>query len=150
MKVKSVFHTAVDKTPDISGAFMNGLAALKGNSNKIFPQNTRLIEGSVDIDSATAKLYPHDNRWDYVLGYDRKAYFVEVHPANSSNVREMLNKLAWLRNWLSKSARALNNIKADKAFIWIQTGKVSLPKNTPQYRAAVSHHLLPQQKLILK
>lgn len=150
MIAKSIFQTAVEKTPDISKAFIKGLSALKSNSSRILPTNTRLIEGSVDIYGATAHLYPHANRWDYALGYNKKAYFIEIHPANSSNVHEMLKKLDWLKKWLGTSAPELNKIRAEKAFVWIQSGKVSLPKNTPQYRAAVSHHLLPQSKLILK
>lgn len=67
-------------------------------SAKVKAEDGRKLQGSVDIDACTKGKYPNDARWDYAIGYDGKAMFVEVHPANTSNVREMESKVAILKN----------------------------------------------------
>lgn len=91
-KKTTVFQLAVESTPDIKIGFRDGLQALGTNAQRITAQNTRKLEGSVDIDACTQSLYPNEARWDYAVGYDKKAYFFEVHPADTSNVKEMIKK----------------------------------------------------------
>lgn len=59
-------------------------------------------------------LYPNASRWDYAIGYDQKAWFVEVHPANTSNVKEMLKKVEWLESRLVRirDANLLNKARS--------------------------------------
>jgi predicted RNA-binding protein with PUA-like domain len=88
------FCDKVRNTPDISTCCQTGLRAIKsGDREKFLCSNTRLIEGCVDIDSCVREQYSQDNRWDYAVGYDGKVYFVEIHPADTSQVSVMINKL---------------------------------------------------------
>ena len=109
------FKTAVLATPDIAGCWRPGLQALLGeHRQKIDLSDHTLCEGSVDIDKSTADqgLYLRENRWDYVLGYEKQAYFVEVHSANTGEVSTVLKKLQWLKDWLLEHALEINKIKA--------------------------------------
>jgi hypothetical protein len=85
------FKRAVEATPDIANGYQIGLGALGQYSNKINAVDTRLFDGSVDIDTCTTINYPNANRWDYALAYNKKVYFVEVHSANTSQVNSFLS-----------------------------------------------------------
>lgn len=137
---KNVFKEAVLATSDVSLGYRNGLQAMNSNSSMLKVSNTRNLQGSVDIDDCTKKLYPDKARWDYAIGYNDKAYFVEVHPANTSNITEVVNKAAWLKNWLKGSALELDKLRTD-ALYWIPTGKVSILTNSPQYRQLALHKI---------
>lgn len=105
------FEKAVKATDDIALGFCSGLQALGSNSVVIKVQNNRSLNGSVDIDTTTSSLYPQDARWDYTVGYDNRAYFVEVHPANTSNVKEMIHK----KNGWKLAEYSCSRIKEDKS-----------------------------------
>lgn len=55
-KTTTVFQQAVESTPDINNGFRNGLQALGSNAQRITAQDTRKLEGSVDIDACTQSL----------------------------------------------------------------------------------------------
>lgn len=55
-KKTTVFQLAVESTPDIKIGFRDGLQALGTNAQRITAQNTRKLEGSVDIDACTQSL----------------------------------------------------------------------------------------------
>lgn len=150
-KSKSTFKRAVEATPDIANGFKTGLSALGVYSSKISIASTQLLEGSVDVDSCTMAKYPNASRWDYVFGYNGEAYFVEVHPANTGEVRVVLKKLRWLKDWLYQHAMELNNLKSKSRhpFYWIQSKGFAIPKTSPQFRAAESAGLKPITKLAL-
>lgn len=143
MKIKTilnVFQKAVLATPEVSSGYCKGLQAMKGNSPMLKVSDTRKLQGSVDIDDCTKSLYPQAARWDYAIGYNDKAYFAEVHPANTSNVIEMINKANWLEAWLKNKATDLAKIREDNLF-WIPSGKVAILKNSRQYRQLALHKL---------
>jgi hypothetical protein len=71
----------------------------------------------VDIDNAVKQEFSSDNRWDYAVGYDGKTYFIEIHPADTSEVKTILKKLGWLKVFLSEKAPELN--KEPKSFHWV-------------------------------
>lgn len=139
------FRQAVETTPDIKSGYQAGLVAMGTNRNKVDPTDPSLLQGSVDIDSCTATEYPNENRWDYALAYNGEAYFVEVHSAHTSEIKTVLKKLQWLKDWLHKHAPAINNMKARNRnpYIWIQSKNFQIPKNTPQFRQAVAAGLVP-------
>lgn len=117
------FQSAVEATSDIKNGYKPGLQALKSNSTYVKASDNRKISGSVDIDEQTKNLYPTASRWDYAIGYDDKAYFVEVHPAcNGANVKEIVNKFNWLQSWLKSKAPKLKEISSQN-FYWAITGK---------------------------
>lgn len=143
------FKAAVAETPDITNCYQPGLKALGTYSTKISPGNTTLCNGSVDVDSCTAALYPNANRWDYCIGYNNEAYFVEVHSANTSEVSTMLNKLQWLKDWLVNEAPELNKIKAKPPYYWVMSGKYAILPNSSQARQIAAAGIKPIAKLTL-
>ena len=139
------FQEAVESTEQIKAAYHTGLKALGRYSGKVIFLDAPSIDGSVDIDSATQKYYPNEHRWDYVVGYKGKAYFFEVHPASSGEVKTMKAKFSWLKKWLQQEAPALSSIINDsgRAFFWIYTKGYAIPKGSVQYRAAAEMGLIP-------
>lgn len=130
----NVFKEAVLASAEIQSGYRPGLQALGRGASCIHPADSRKCSGSVDIDSTVKMLYPTAPRWDYAVGYEDKAYFVEVHPAGTSNVDEVLKKAAWLRRWLDEKALPLKSIAADKVLYWVPSGANSILRHAPQYR----------------
>lgn len=127
--------------------FREGLQALGTDSVKVGCVNTRKLAGSVDIDSATEASCPNDNRWDYAVGYLRggngkRLYFIEVHPASTSEVQCMIEKHRWLVAWLRANAIGLDRIQ-EKFFLWVATGGIKIPKNAPQLRRLAQEGVSP-------
>lgn len=50
--IKSQFCIAIDASADLAGKLQPGLRALRGDSSFVTFDNPRLLNGSVDIDSA--------------------------------------------------------------------------------------------------
>lgn len=148
---KNTFRLAIEKVDDIKSAYRNGLQALvKADLEKIKVKEARKIEGSVDIDTSTRKLYPNDARWDYVISYAGLAYFVEVHPATNGEVKTMMAKKQWLQNWLKQKATTLNEYPSAKPrFYWLQSGKCGILKTSPEYKLAAMAGILPRAGLSL-
>lgn len=145
------FKEAVIATPEACDCYQQGLQALGNYSKKVELSNARKVEGSVDIDACVSKKYPSANRWDYALGYDAEAYFVEVHSAQTNEVSTVLKKLQWLKDWLNDTATELNQIKVKNRtpYYWVQSGKFDILKTSPQYRQLINAGLMPIPKLKL-
>lgn len=133
------FGNAVNNTPDLRGAWYGGLQALSSTDRgRLIVQDTRSIAGSVNIDVALRIKFPNESRWDYAIGYQRTGeraeivYWVEVHPANTGSVNEVLAKLDWLRKWMSGNAPSLDSMK--RQFVWISSGKTSFTSGSPQQK----------------
>jgi hypothetical protein len=144
------FSQAVASTPHIRECFQNGLAAFGGDSSKIHLLQTRACDGSVNLDHCLAARYPSDSRWDYCFAYNSEVYFVEVHPAQTSEVNAVIKKLQWLKSWLQNNAPEIDRMKAKNPFYWIQTSGFNITKTSPQYRRAREAGLLPIARLELK
>lgn len=132
------FEGAVKKTPSLTEAYRPGLRALKRvDQKRIICGDATDLAGSVDLDDALSDSHPNDPRWDYGIGVrtsrgsDRVSW-VEVHPASSSHIQAVLNKLAWLKEWLASSAPLLERIPAE--YVWVASGSVQIPPNSPQRR----------------
>ncbi len=143
------FKETVCNCNDIKNAYQLGLRALGNNSAKIKAHNTRKINGSVDIDSALKNKYPNDNRWDYVIGYNEYAYFVEVHPAATSDIQIIKSKFQWLKKWLDGDGNSLKEICKGHCYYWVYTNSVHIIKSSPQYKAAVRLNIIPIRELEL-
>ena len=139
----SKFELAVTNTPNIAGGYKNGLQAFGRNSSFVEVDDTKKLEGSVDIDECTKELYPDEPRWDYALGYGGKAYFIEVHPASTSDVKTVIEKAKWLDGWLNAKAKELKALKAGNNLYWVASGKVNILRTSRQYR------MLMQSKILL-
>lgn len=141
MKSRSAmrFKTAVLVTPALADGYRPGLAALKAaDTARIACDTPRHLRGSVDVDEALSRSHPAARRWDYAIGIRRNpkhdgVIWIEVHPASSTReVKAVLSKLAWLREWANHAAPALRSLPA--TYVWIATGSVVLQPNTPHRR----------------
>ena len=144
-KSTTTFREAVESTPDIANGYKAGLAAMGRYRHRISAKKPSKIEGSVDIDTCTTAKYPNDNRWDYTIAYNGEVFFIEVHSAHTSEVKTVLRKLQWLKDWLNSQAPGLNKLKASSRvpYIWIQSKNVQIPKTAPQYLQAVKAGIFP-------
>lgn len=146
----TTFKSIVQAIPAIAGAYREGLQALESkDAGKVKPQNPRKLSGSVYLDKCLKTTNPHDARWDYVIGYSEKAYFVEVHPANTSNVEEVVKKKKWLDVWLKTNALDLKAMMAGTSYYWIASGKVAILPNSPQARKIAKNKLVLCKELNL-
>jgi len=132
------FKDAVAGTAGLAEAYSPGLQALKRTDRqRINCENTRNLAGSIDLDGTLSDSYANAPRWDYGIGVRSSrrsdtATWIEVHPASSRHVQDVLNKLAWLKCWLESSAPLLKQITSE--YVWIASGSVHLPANSPQRR----------------
>ena len=141
----TTFKSIVQAIPAIAGAYREGLQALESkDAGKVKPQNPRKLSGSVYLDKCLKTTNPHDARWDYVIGY-----FVEVHPANTSNVDEVVKKKKWLEVWLKTNALDLKAMMAGTGYYWIASGKVAILPNSPQARKIAKNKLVLCKELNL-
>lgn len=141
---------AVNQTSDVVGCFCRGLKAVKNEHRiKIGANDTRKLTGSLDIDTHTITIYPNDNRWDYAVEYNGVTYFMEFHPASTSNVSEVIGKKSWLKSWLKNKAPLIGALKPtnQNAFHWIATGRVKILKNSKQYKQLALAGLLPKESI---
>lgn len=146
----TTFKSIVQAVPAIAGAYREGLQALESkDAGKVKPQNPRKLSGSVYLDKCLKTTNPHDARWDYVIGYREKAYFVEVHPANTSNVDEVVKKKKWLDVWLKTNALDLKAMMAGTSYYWIASGKVAILPNSPQATIIAKNKLVLCKELNL-
>ncbi len=148
-----LLETAVAQTADVAGHFRNGIQAVKGvYHSKIQTKESRMLTGSVDIDTATQTLYPNANRWDYAIEYDDKTYFVEFHPASTGNVGEMIEKLKWLNWWLREKAPHINDLKPKHTSPchWVATGSIQILNTSRQYKLLATKGLLPKKMMVFK
>lgn len=141
------FREAIEATPSLKPHLKNGLQALGNNSNKVKPTDTKKCEGSVDIDKAVQRQYPIDPRWDYAIGYDGRTYFIEIHPADTSEVEAVLNKLQWLKKFLEEEATAFHSEPRD--FYWIASNSVHILKTSRESRKLSQVGLNPVKQLLL-
>lgn len=123
-----------------------GLQALKAADRKLVQlRSPRDCHGSADIDASLQRQYPNDPRWDYVLAHAEKLHYVEVHPAYTSEVQTMQNKLVWLKQWLTQAK--LGQLKAQPHFHWVASGKIAILPGSKQARKAVMMGLEPKSRL---
>jgi hypothetical protein len=134
------FRGKVDETPDISGCCQTGLQAIKGSDRAKFAcDDTRKIDGSVEIDTCVKERYHGENRWDYAIGYDDKVYFVEIHGASTSDISTMSAKLKWLKKWLKGQKSSLLN---GATYHWVSSGKVNITGSNPKLKSLATQGLL--------
>jgi len=136
------FEDAVTATSGLEHAYRPGLRALRGRDRqRIRCENPTKLAGSVDLDGALADSLPNDPRWDYgiaVRGRGKHDFvnWVEVHPASSSHIDDVLSKLAWLKQWLDSSAPSLD--KLPRKYLWLASGRVAIGRGSPQRKRLAS------------
>jgi len=131
------FKNAVRMTPGLEDAYRRGLQALRRTDrNRVCCGEARHVCGSVNLDEALSGSHSQERRWDYGIGIPgspgESVVWIEVHPASSRHVRDVLDKLSWLKGWLDSSAPRLRELPAK--YVWVASGKVAIPRNSPQRR----------------
>lgn len=144
------FVAAVDRCGELKGYLRPGLSALGSSSVAVKAADTKLIDGSVDIDKAVKSMRPSEPRWDYVVGYSDEAFFMEVHPADTKNIDEMLKKVTWLKDWLPTVAPDLKSLHKNGIYYWIPSGRVRILRTSSQFRKIASNGLLITKQIDLK
>jgi hypothetical protein len=132
------FKKAVRETTGLEHAYRKGLQALsEADRNRIKCAKPRALTGSLNLDETLAESRPNDSRWDYGIGLvaahnaDRVVW-VEVHPASSSHIQQVIDKHVWLLRFLNADAPLLD--KLPPAFVWVASGRVCIPASSPQRR----------------
>lgn len=149
--IKSPLETAVEKTDDVKGNFKTGLNAINGNErDKFIVPDSCKISGSLNIDVATKSKYPEDNRWDYAIEYDNETFFVEIHPGSTSDIKKVLDKLSWLKSWLSEKAPEINKLKpkSKPAYYWLYTNKFAILPGSRYAKILSTHNLKPTKQWV--
>ena len=81
-----------------------------------------------------------------MVAHAETLHFIEVHPAYTSAVEEMRQKLEWLKGWLG--GKALEHPESSE-FHWIASGKVAILPQSRQMRRAAETGLEPKKHLQL-
>ena len=123
------FERAVLQTKEISAAYKLGLQALRGiDKSHVRVKHPRAISGSIDLDTALSSQYPNSPRWDYAIAWksleEERIYWIEIHPGSTGEIPTVMNKLAWLKTWLSDSGKLLAPFPRE--FVWVSSGKTAL------------------------
>jgi hypothetical protein len=153
-RLRKLFIEAVEETPEVSGCYCPGKGGiLKKERNKVELTDSQKCGGSLFIDQCLSNqgLYPNDHRWDYAIDYCSEVFFIEVHTANTGEVGTVLNKLAWLKDWLNNKAPEINALKATTKtpFYWVQSKGYHILPNSRQERIVLQNGLKPISKLVL-
>lgn len=150
------FREAVESCAPIRTFYRSGLRAMGDRRACVSCDNTRSLTGSVDLDHALRRLYPESPRWDYGIGFrpasqSEVAVWVEIHPASSTHVEDVLSKLRWLRAWLAREAPALMAITKG-GFYWIApAGPIAITADSPQAKRLAANGLKgPRRSLELR
>jgi hypothetical protein len=134
-----LFKKAMEGVPELRDVYRPGLKAMKGKHLDLIEcDDTRRLAGSVDLDSTLEESLPDDPRWDYGIavritqGTDR-VHWVEVHPAIEGDVKGLLKKQAWLKDWLRLHALDLFKMTAlERGYVWIATKDIGFRKGSPK------------------
>ena len=151
-KATNRFKEAVEKTEEVKNGFRQGLQALKKvDRTKIGCDETRKIDGSLDIDSSVKSLYPVSERWDYAISYTGKICYCEIHPAETSEVTKMIGKLAWLKKWLMVKAPEINVLPSyTYKYVWVSSGRVNVLPTSREAKRISSSGILLTNRLFFK
>ena len=154
-KKANAFKDAVEGTREISTGYNEGLQAIKkSDRGRYSAKNNGLLEGSVDLDGCTKDLYPQASRWDYVIGYNGKIHFSEVHPASTGNVADIKAKVQWLEQWLNDKAPLLKTLPmTTPKYSWVCTDAgvhINYPQTSRPYRELAEKGLWPKKQVVLE
>lgn len=153
----ALLSDAIKKIPSLADNLKPGLQALRRNDrNAVSIEDSRKLSGSIDIDKALESEYPNENRWDYCIGVRRTTHsdsivWVEVHPANSRSVSDMLAKAKWLKSWLTSSGKPLRVLCPGRLDLrWVPTGRVGFPRGSRQSKSLAQAGIgFPERRIVL-
>jgi hypothetical protein len=133
------FKHAVQRTPSIAQGYLAGLQALSNvDRARVTATDTRLLTGSLDLDTSLKASRPADPRWDYGIGYKRnrepeQIFWIEIHPARTTtHLVEVEKKLRWPKEWLDNDGALLCDFRRE--FVWVSSGATAYTQNSRQTR----------------
>jgi hypothetical protein len=133
----------------LSQHLQSGLQAL-GKHTTCVEMRNRKATASVNLDAALKKSAQNAPRWDYGIeamdGSQSTCVWIEVHPATSSEVKTVLEKLRWLRVWLKQSStcRAVTH-----EFHWVATAAGVHIDTARQRQLAAAGLKMPKRRIPL-
>ena len=153
------FTKAAGKAPAaVAAAVKPGKQALtREHARQINCTRVAALTASVDLDDAlhADPKYAQASRWDYGLGYkiqggEEVAIWAEVHSATTGEVRAMLKKLEWLKQYLREECEDLwkLTLAAEAPYHWVASKRVAILRNSPQARL-LSRSALPFPRSVL-
>lgn len=141
------FKEAITQTPNLKTAWQPGLQALRAEDKPhVKAEDTRRLCGSADVDTALLAREPNANRWDFAIGYQHAnrgadfIYWVETHTGSDEQIKVVLRKLEWLKNWLRQDGRHL--AKFDRDMTWVSSGHTLFTKGSAQVKALAQKGLI--------
>ena len=139
---------ACGQSDRLKGFHAVGLGAMKkGERQCIAVPNTKLIGCSVALDEAAKGTHPLENRWDYAVEYDGNTFFIEIHPASTSEIECVILKVRFVTGWLKKNAPELLSLPrketGTRQFYWVSSGRtdIRILPNSRQARQLALHHI---------
>lgn len=149
------FRKAVEETAPLEGHLKKGLQALQAaHRAQIKCRDARSVVGSVNLDDALKSSHPNEPRWDHAIGlwsskhHGEAVAWVEVHPAPSTHIDEVLEKLEWLREWLKGEGMKLANMPR-AGFYWLASGgRVAITPHSLQARKIAAKGLLGPARIL--
>ncbi|MCI0695880.1 hypothetical protein L0337_28250 [candidate division KSB1 bacterium] len=130
------FRTAVQATPALKKAFKDGLQALRQTDrSRIACKKPHDLAGSVNAGAMLEEALPNAPRWDYGVGVhidknSDRVIWIEIHPASSHHINDVLSKLQWLKSWLKTNAHRLDALPRE--FVWVASGMIAMQPGSPQ------------------
>lgn len=112
------------KGSSLVDAIQPGLQAIPNADRRYIGESVRpMFLDSLNLDEATRQLHPGDPRWDYLLGHDGSSHVIalETHPANTSNVAEVVRKRIASREHLQHHLQPGETVAA---WYWVASGRV--------------------------
>ncbi|MCM1070860.1 MAG: hypothetical protein NC210_03820 [[Clostridium] fimetarium] len=141
---------ACDSAQALKEFFSAGLGAMKKIERKsIKVPDTALIGGSVALDEAAKESFPQSNRWDYAIEYDGHTFFIEIHPAATSEIDCVIQKAIFANKWLKDNAPELLKLpkkeNGARSFYWVSSGNtdIRVTPGSPQAKKLALHHIKP-------
>ncbi len=134
MSKKVSFKAAVEDAEHLQ--LCKGLQAISTGEGKGLISCAKNLKGSVNIDLDCKAADPNGCRWDYLVGVGNKgskvvAHYIEVHSANTKNIKEVRKKLEWLKQYLQNQSK-LKSLEAK--FHWVASGSIKIPKHTSHFK----------------
>lgn len=139
------FREKIESVASISACYRIGLSGLKGeHRSKLKTNKTRNWSGSVNLDECYFQARSRAS-FDYLIGHSDKGYFIEVHPASTSEIETLIIKKQSIDLWLNTQAGSIKEILGSQPFIWLSTNRVTiLPGSSQAKRLANSGIRHPQ------
>lgn len=131
----------------LAGHLKVGLQALGSESSKVQVSPGDQATHSLNLDAAIRQQYPNSPRWDFGIGISRgmrhRVAWVEIHPATSGEVQAVINKLNWLRDWISQDPACTGTV----SYHWVATNAGVHIDTARQRRLAAAGLTMPRRNV---